>query len=631
MKFRTTLIAALLLALFGAYVYYFEFKKAEEQKRQEEEEKKVYSLDWEKLEGFALTTARGTVRLEKGGDETEAEGPADARKTEWRITEPVKTEADNTAVNSLVSRLEGLKVEQVVTESAENLEPFGLKEAPIRIVLQTAGGEESPGPLLVGGKSPIGSNSYAMWEGEDRVLLLSADLGTEFDKGLLDLRNRKLFAFKRDDVERMRILRSGEPEIELVRTEDMWKIVEPIQARASETEVDQILSKLTTLKAEAFVSEEPENLDDYGLEEPVWKIEVVLKPDQTKATLLIGSMHQAEGKGGFFAKREERAAVVSLGMDMIGTFAKTPEDFREKKVMPFKTWKIRKAHLQREGLDVTLEKKDGQKWRIVEPIEARADNTRVSAFLGAMSRLEAEEFLAKPESREGLAEYGLADPLARVALYLEKPEPAAGEEGTEGGELEEADVPLLGVLLLGKQEKEGQDLYYAAVEGEATLYRVGGKFYEEEFPEGLDVLRSSKVIDFSRYLVSEIDAKGPEGPVALEREEGSWRLEEPRSEDVEETAVNALLTEILDLEVDRFLEGAPEDLASLGLEPAESELSFRDEEGEELGKVLFSGRGPEGEEDFVYVKQQEEPWVGLIRADAKQGIVEKLAECVPED
>jgi len=625
MKFRTTLIAALLLAVFGAYAYFFEYKKAEEEKRQEEEEKKIFSIDWEKVEGFKLTNAHGTFLVEKREAEAEEGSPAGAQKIEWRITEPLQTDADNTAINGLVNNLKGVKLEQVVTESAENLDPYGLKEPEIRIAVQVAEGVEAPLPLLVGAKSPIGSNSYAMWEGEDRVLLLSTHLAPQFDKGLYDLRQRKLFAFKREDVERLRILRSGDPELELVKEGDKWEIVLPIRARASETAVNQILNKLTTLKAEAFVDEAPKDLADYGLDRPVWKIEAVLKPDQTKATLLVGSIHEAEGKGYLYAKREERPVVVSLGLDLIGTFAKEPEEFREKKVMPFKTWKIRKAELDWKGLDVTLEKRDGHKWWIEAPIEARADGNKMSAFLGAVNRLEGEEFLEKPDGEEGLAEYGLADPLARVALYEEKP--ATGEEG-EGGE--ETGYPLLGVLLLGKKGHEGEDVYYATVDGEDTVYRVNGEFYEASFPEGVDALRSRKAIDFSRYLVNEIDARGSEGPVVIKRKENLWKLKQPRSGDVEEKAVNALLTEVLGLEVDRFVEEVPEDLSAWGLEPAESELSFKKDDGEELGTMLLSAQGPEGEEGLVYVKQREEPWVGLIQADKKKAIMDKLAGCVPE-
>jgi hypothetical protein len=628
MKFRTTLIAALLLALFGAYFYFFEHKKAEEEKKRAEEEKEVFSVDWDRIRGLRLTNAHGTFLVEKSGEEAGEAEEAEAtgtKKAEWRILEPVKTDADQVTINGLVSNLKGVQLEQVVADAPETLEPYGLEEPEIQIDVLPAEGETAPKTLLVGAKSPIGSNSYAMWEGENEVLLLSTHLTPAFDKGLHDLRHKKLFAFKRDDVERLRILRSGKPEMELAREEDKWEIVLPIRARASETEVDQILNKLTTLKAEAFMDESPEDLAAYGLEEPVWTIEVVLKPDQTKASLLIGSIFEGQGKGYLYAKRGERPAVVSLGMDLIGTFAKEPEEFREKKIIAFKTWKVRKAELESKGMEVVLEKRDGSKWWIEDPIRARASGTKMSAFLGALSRLEGESFLDKPEGGEGLARYGLDDPLARVALYEEKPAPAEGEPE------EEVDYPLLGVVLFGKVQEEGEDVYYATLEGEDTVSRVSPGFLEESFPEGVGALRSRKVLDFSRYVVDEIEAEGPEGPVVLKRKENLWKVKEPGSGDADEEAVGALLTETLALEVDRFLEELPEDLSALGLDPAAIELAFKKEDGEDLGAVLFSARGPEGEEGVVYVKQREEPWVGVIRADKKEALLDKLGECLPED
>jgi hypothetical protein len=246
----------------------------------------------------------------------------------------------------------------------------------------------------------------------------------------------------------------------------------------------------------------------------------------------------------------------------------------------------------------------------------------MSALLSAVSHLEGLNFLEKPDGDEGLADYGLADPLARVALYEEKP--ATGEEGEEAG------YPLLGVLLLGKKVEEGQGVYYATVDGEDTVHRVSGEFYEESFPETLDALRSKKVIDISQYLVTAIVARGPEGPVELMRKDGQWKLKKPRSEDVEKEAVDALLTEAVGLEVDRFVEQVPEVLSAWGLEPAASEISFKNDDGEELGAVLLSDQGPEGDEGFVYVKSREEPWVGLIQGDKKKAFLDKLGACVPE-
>lgn len=638
MRFRTTLIAALLLALFGAYVYFFEVKKAEEEKKQEEEEKKVFSVDWDHVKGLRVTNAHGTFLIEKEveageegkegetGEEAETGEAATEKAVAWRILEPLKTDADDGAINGLINNLKSARVEKVVTESAANLEPFGLAKPEIEVAVLTGEGEPAPAPLLVGNKSPVGQNSYAMIKGKGEVLLLSTHLVPQFDKSLYDLRRKKLFAFKRDDVVGLRILRNGEPEVEMAREGEAWKIVRPILARASQTEVDKILNKLTTLRAESFDDEEPKGLADYGLEEPVWEVEAILEPDRTKATLLLGSLHEKEGKGYIYAKRAETPVVVSLTSDLVSTLDKEPGELREKKVIPFKTWEIQKAELDWKGEKAVLEKKEGSKWWITAPLEARADASRVNAFLGALSRLEGEEFLEKPADEEGLAKVGLADPLARVALYKEKSK-VGGVQGESEGE--ETGFSLVGVLLLGKGKDDGQG-YYATVEGDETLYRVKGSFYEDEFPESVDTLRSKKVLDFSRYLVFGIDYEGSEGPVVLERSELDWKVEKPDSGPAEKKDVEALLTQLIDLEVVRFLKEVPDDLAALGLDPAAGELVLTAESGEELGALLFSDRGPEGEEGLLYVKARGEPWVGLLEASKKKAVLDALARFRPE-
>jgi hypothetical protein len=224
-----------------------------------------------------------------------------------------------------------------------------------------------------------------------------------------------------------------------------------------------------------------------------------------------------------------------------------------------------------------------------------------------------------------LAEYGLADPLARVALYKEKPAAPAEEEG----EVEEAGYSLFGVLLLGKGQGDEAG-YYAIVEGEETLHRVKGSFYEDDFPASVDVLRSKKVLDISRFLVAGIDYRGPEGPVVLEREEGVWKLEKPSSGGADEKDVNGLLTEAIGLEVDRFVDEIPNDLAALGLDPSGSEIVLTKEGGEELGGVLFSDKGPEGEEGLIYVRSRGESWVGLMQETKKKALQDKLAGFKPE-
>ena len=616
MKFRTTLIAALLLGLFGAYVYFVEYKKAEEEKKEEEAAKKVFSLDWDEVTGLTIENAHGTFLLEKAGGKEGEEGGARSSEAGWRIREPVRAEADGATVNGLVGALKNLKVEQVVTKAPENPAAFGLTVPTVKIQIRTAEGKDDPPRLLVGDKSPVGSNAYAMREGDSEVLLLSTNLAKQFDKKLLDFRQKKIFTFQRDDVERVRVFHGTDLAFDLVREEGTWRLSNPIQARASEEGVNKILNKLTGLRVQSFDAEAPEDLGPYGLDDPAWRIEVFLAPDHTKASLLLGKGHEEGSAELLYAKRGERPAIVSLKSDLVAAFDRSAEELREKKVFPFKSWNVSRMDLVREGEEARLEKREGGKWWIVSPFEARADSGKVSSFLSALSRLEAVGFIPGGEGGGALADHGLDHPLARITLYEQKTAPE--------GEAKEAapGYKPLGTIRFGVVGEEGEMAYSAAMEGDDTIYALDGAFFRDEMPKTLDALRSHKVVDVFRYQVASIAYRGPEGTVELDKKGGDWKLRKPESRDVEEKDVNALLSLVVDLEVERFLDDASPDLAALGLAPPARTITLKDEEGELLGTILLSDTGPG--EDSLYVKAGGEAWVGVIPAETGEKLTESL-------
>ena len=622
MKFRTTLIAALLLALFGAYVYFFEYKKAKEEEEREKDAKKVFSLDWEKLEGMKIKDSHGSFVIEKIVKEAGKGDDALVSPEVWRILEPVRTEADSSTLNSIVSTLKNLEVEQVVSESPEDLAAFGLDQPGLEIEMLVSEGEDGPPGLRVGSKSPVGQNSYARKQGEDKVLLLSTYLNTQIDKSLFDLREKKLFKFTNNDVEKVRVLREGKLQLEINREDGQWRITHPIRAKAAETEVNKILNKLTGLRAQSFAAEQAENLSPYGLENPQWEVDVSLAPDHSRASLLLGAQADKEGASLVYAKRGEIPPVVSLKKELIQAIDVKPEALREKKLFPFQSWKVEKADLDLNGQHITLEKKGAGKWWISDPLEARASSGKISPFLSSLSRLEGEEFIDMPGDEGALASYGLDAPMARITLFEEDETAGEGEQGEKG-------LSRLGTLLVARAPGDSGPCY-AMLEGSDTLARVGEDFLEKDLPKDLESLREKKLLDFQRYQVSSIECDGPEGEVILSKRKGKWNLEEPDSRALEERVVNDLLGLLAELEVDRFVgktgNGSADagSLQGLGLEPPERRVTLENEEGVELGTLLVSEKGPESEEGFLYVQQKGDPWIGLLMEEKENLLSDKL-------
>ncbi len=104
MKFRYTLIFAVILALLGTYVYLIEIRRAEEKEKAEEEARRVVAVDWDEVETIQLENEHGRVELrrevepavrqEEGdegeeGDGRKADGERGKEET-WKLVSPIK-------------------------------------------------------------------------------------------------------------------------------------------------------------------------------------------------------------------------------------------------------------------------------------------------------------------------------------------------------------------------------------------------------------------------------------------------------------------------------------------------------------------------------------------------------------
>lgn len=630
MKFRTTLLAALLLLIFGGYVYYFEIKKPAEKKSAEEKEKTVFDLAWDNVAGMTVQNQHGTFVFEKEEEKKEGTSSTVAQEPQWKLVEPVKTEADQANLNSMYNTLKSLKMEQVVAEEAENLSAFGLDNPLARITFRLKEGQNPP-TLWVGQKSPVGFNSYGMREGEKRVLLLSTSLESQFNRQLLEFREKKLFTFQRDSVESIRIFQKGNMVLELAKDGDLWQIRNPFSGRASESEVSDLLTKITGLRAVAFHAEEATDLKPYGLTDPEWKIEVTIQPGQVQATLLVGRSYSDEEKTQYvYAKRGERPMVVGVRTDFLEALRQRPEEYREKKVLPLKTWEVARVDLEWKDAKAVLEKTEANQWHIVEPYKARADSGKVNSLLSDLSRLEAEDFLGAPESEAEKGRYGLAAPALKIKL--EKKVSQGGSEQEEKDRKEKEEMTTIGTVSFGRGGEGEEQRCYALPEGEPTLYRLPCDFLSREIPTDPDALREKKLLSFYRYQVDSFEWEGPEGPGMIKRAQEGWDMKRPERGKVEGEAVNAFLDALSSLQVDRFVGPHQGDLASFGLTKPEYRVSIRQQQdkGEEkiLGTLLFSASGPEGDEDHLYAMTEGEDWIGLVRREDRMKVLEKLTSFV---
>jgi hypothetical protein len=154
---------ALLVVLIGlsAYIYFVTWKQPEA--GSETARDRVFAaLDADKIDEIRITSASGettAVRKQDSG---------------WQITAPLTTKADTAEIASITSNLSSLEVTRVVDENPSDLKEYGL-DPPLAEVEFKASSEKDyaePRKLLLGEKSPTGSDVFAKRDGETRVILI---------------------------------------------------------------------------------------------------------------------------------------------------------------------------------------------------------------------------------------------------------------------------------------------------------------------------------------------------------------------------------------------------------------------------------------------------------------------------
>ena len=406
--FWKTYLAAAALAGLVAYTYFVDSKKPDST---ETPKQKVFTFDKGKAIGLAILRPGGeTIRLAR-------------EKDTWRMLAPQAVAADKTEVESLLSTLENLEVDEVVSEQAASLAEFGLESPRVAVEAQVEGATE-PMKLLIGDKVPTGSGVYAKLPTQARVFTIAAYLEGSFDKKPFDFRDRDLLHVERSAVKTLEI-EGPEGAYALARQgEDEWAFTKPLRTRAGRWKVDGLLGSLESLRMESVAAEEAADLAPFGLAKPVRKVQVGL--EQGVKTLEIGST-TADGKHHARAAGSRLVAVIPPGL--VDELAKGLTELRAKRILDVATYDVTGFDVEAEGrkqvytraTEKDKEGFDSQKWSRTAPDRKQLETNAVQDALFKIGGLEAQEYLDQPS---GLDSYGLAAPALRLTLRFEADKPA---------------------------------------------------------------------------------------------------------------------------------------------------------------------------------------------------------------
>lgn len=347
----------------------------------------------------------------------------------WVLTAPVHAQADQSAADGLANAIAELRIKGR-EENVNPLDPkYGLDNPCVIARISRKGNPDIE--LLIGRDTPVGSDVYMMIKDQPYLYYASSSVKTSLVKQPKDLRDKKVAHFEREDVKAV-ILEGSAGRIVCEQTGTKknreWWLTKPVEARADDFAVDDVVDAIRNLEAKDFV-DDVKSLGAYGLDKPTVTVrfdfgkardDVVVKlGKRTKKKLEDSSTYASStdtAKELIYCMAEGRDEIFLVEADVEGKLNKKPIDLRDTDIVDFETHKANKIVLERKGQErIELVKTDA-KWSIQKPEFANADSTKVDDFLWDLKDLKAAEFLDKEVSP---TVSGLNNPEVRVQVYLE--------------------------------------------------------------------------------------------------------------------------------------------------------------------------------------------------------------------
>lgn len=221
---------------------------------------------------------------------------------EWKLTEPIKTKAERSAVDGILNKLDFGRIKSVVSETADKVSKYGLNRPAYRIELFSGVEKAKSG---VSFSLPKGNTVYGKDDVRPHIFTVDTLFLEPFKKDLFGFRDKKILDFERDRVTKLNLLYNDTLMTIEKDTSGTWRLSSGEKLKS--WKINSLLSSLASLKAEKFVEENPPYLMPYGLVNPEGQIELFAE-DDLMARLEIGK----KKKDMIYARNPRRKQVVAI-------------------------------------------------------------------------------------------------------------------------------------------------------------------------------------------------------------------------------------------------------------------------------------------------------------------------------
>jgi hypothetical protein len=259
---------------------------------------------------------------------------------EWSIPAIRGAVVDSTVVNQMASALKDLSVEGPLNEKDlySDLASYGLDKPEMTIVVHEIDDKQTE--VAFGKMNMYLSKRYVKVSGRSGIYLSDEAAFQSLNKDITDVRSKTPFGFETSDVREI-LLTTNLGRIKITQPAvGEWKILDPLETRASPEDVRAFLSSIQGMKVSEFVEGKMQERDGYGFGLPRASVIVSfregIEPQQVAFTLANANAKKG-GADEMYVTSSASDTIFRLADDPSPHLVKPVEYFRFKRLVDIAT------------------------------------------------------------------------------------------------------------------------------------------------------------------------------------------------------------------------------------------------------------------------------------------------------
>jgi hypothetical protein len=403
------------------------------------------------------------------------------------------------------------------------------------------------------------------------------------------------------------VITNGARVIELRRgTNQLWRMVQPLNARASSAHIAAALQQLATAQAARFVTDDVKaDLTTYGLEPAAADVWL------GHGTNFFSGVHAgkifADDTNQIYIRRDSFNSVAVAAKEIFAAWAGEVNDFRDAHLLELINATVAEIAVRGPEMNYTLNYIPDHGWTVAGEKFA-ADWRSVSNLVSVIAAWRAAAFEKDVATATDLEKYGLAKPAQRITFR-------GGATGTN----------VVAELLFGNEEA-GRIFVKRA--DEESVYALDKKDFDR-LPENGWEFRTRRVWNFSETNVASVTLRqGGQTRTLLRSGTNSWTLAPGQTGNFNSLAVEETVRRLGALDADAWVPRTPTALENYGFQTNNLQLTIELKTAEKLA-LDFGNTVPQTQSVFAATQLDGERWPFVFPVALTQLVAQYLTIPAP--